>query len=103
MSLSQAIRTSTFSILLFFLLNSCTFFNLSDMIDHIYDDFMGLMRINLYYNTVEQTTSIFEIGSFFMLNLIKVIKKDKNWQNKELASVNVAQILTLLARYDKVV
>ena len=83
MSLSQAIRASASPTLLSFLLNGYTFLNFSDIINHIHDYPVGLERVELYCNVVEQTGAIFEIGSFFALNFIKVVKKDKSWQNKK--------------------
>lgn len=68
-----------FPILLSFLLNGCIFFNLSDIIDHIHDYLVDLEYVKLYCNVIEQMAAIFEIGLFFALNLMKVVKKDKSW------------------------
>lgn len=83
MSLSQAIRASASCTLLSLLLNSCIFFNLSDIINYIHNYLIGLKRVEFYCNVVEQTAIIFKITSFFASNLLKVVKKDKSWQNKE--------------------
>lgn len=82
-SLSQATGASASSTLLFLLFNDCTFFNLSDIIDHIYDYPIGFKCVNFYCNIVEQMAVIFEIGLFFASNLIKIVKKYKSWQNEE--------------------
>ena len=103
MSLFQPIRTAASPTLLSLLLNGRTFFNLSDIIDHIHDYPVGLERVKFYCDVIEQMAAIFEIRSFFASNLMKVIKKDKSWQNKEWTSVDIAQLFAPLARNDKIV
>lgn len=83
MSLSQAIKAFASFIPLSFLLNGCIFFNLSDIIDYIHNNSIGLKHVKLYYNMIKQIAEIFEIELFFASNFIKVVKKDKRWQNKE--------------------
>lgn len=73
--LLQVIRASASPTLWLPSLNGRTFFNLADIIEHIYDYLVELERVKLYCDSVEQTTAIFEIGSLFASNLIKVVKK----------------------------
>lgn len=68
--------------LLFFLFNTCIFFNISNIIDHIHNYLINLERIKLYYNIIEQIAGIFEIESFLLLNHIKNVKNDKRGKTK---------------------
>lgn len=54
-------------------LNGRTFFQLSDIIEHIQDYPVGLERVELYCDAVEQTAAIFEIGSAFASDLMKAL------------------------------
>ena len=82
-SLFQAIKASTLLTLLFFLLNSHTFFKLSDKIKHIHNYLGSLEHVKLYCDLVKQTIAIFEIKSLFASNLIKAIKKDYSLRSEK--------------------
>lgn len=60
------------------MLNSCTFYILSDIITHICDYFEEEANINLHINMVKQTLTILNLGPVFANSLIKAIKIDKN-------------------------
>ncbi len=59
--------------------NGYTFYSLSDILAHINHYPIGLQRVELYYDVVEQTAAIFDIGSVFATGLITAVKKDKSW------------------------
>lgn len=103
MSLSQTIEAFASTILLFFLLNSCIFFNLSDIINHIYNYFIGFKYVKFYWNVIESIAVIFKIESIFLSNCIIVIKKNNSWQNKKWTFIDIIQIFFLLACYNKAI
>lgn len=54
-------------------LNGRTFFQLSNIIEHIHDYPVSLERVELYCHAVEQTAAIFEIRSAFASDLMKAL------------------------------
>lgn len=96
-NISQAIGASVSPTMLSLFLNGRTFFQLSDMIEHIHDYPVGLERMELYCDAVEQTAALFEIGSGFASDLMKAVKKDKSWRREDWASVDVNELVAPLA------
>lgn len=66
-------------ILLSLSFNRYIFYKFFDIFIHINDYIVGLQRVELYYNVVEQTAVIFDIRSVFAACLIKAVKKNKSW------------------------
>ncbi len=81
--------------------NSHIFYRLSDLFAHINNYPVGLQRVELYCNVVEQTAAIFDIGSVFAAGLITAVKKDKSWAMVHWNAKDVAQLLVPLTRHHK--
>ncbi len=82
--------------------NGHTFYRLSDILAHINDYPIGLQRVELYCDVVEQTAAIFDIGSVFAAGLITAVKKDKSWIMVHWNAKDVTQLLDPLTRHHKV-
>lgn len=63
--------------------NSYIFYILFNVIIHICDYPEKQVSIALYVNMVKQASIIVVIGSKFVKDLIKAIKKDKSWTHAE--------------------
>ncbi len=81
--------------------NGHIFYKLFDILTHINDYPVGLQRVQLYYDLVEQTAAIFDIRSVFAAGLITAVKKDKSWVMVHWNTKNVAQLLDPLTCHYK--
>ncbi len=94
-------ETAEFPRLLSLSFNGHTFYRLSDILAYINDYPVGLQRVELYCDMVEQTAANFDIGSVFATGLIIAVKKDKSWAIVHWNAKDVAQLVDPLTRHHK--
>lgn len=64
--------------ILLLVFNGQIFYILSNILKHICDYPEDEKRMYLYLDIVKQVSNIFDLGSVFVTDLIKVVKKDKS-------------------------
>lgn len=76
---TYGLEAAEFSRLLSLSFNGHIFYKFSNILTHINNYLVGLQQVELYYNIIEQTATIFNIRLVFAIGLIKAVKKKKSW------------------------